>query len=208
MADIVGGILAGGLGRRMGGADKALLALAGRPLIGHVIECLHPQCGSLAINANGDPARFSAFGLPVIPDDVPDRPGPLAGILALLDHAAAAGGTGVLTVAADMPFLPGDLLARLREARDREGAHIARASSGDNDHHVVALWPVALRGELQLALAGGVRRMSDVLGRHRVARVVWPTEPVDPFFNLNTPADLAAAEAILARGMPVRSRDP
>lgn len=197
MNDCMGVILAGGLARRMGGGDKPLVEIAGRPILQHVIDRLKPQCGLLAINANGDPARFSAFGLPVICDSVEGFAGPLAGVLAGMEFGAAKGAAHVLSAPGDTPFLPADLLSRLQGARMRTGATIAVAASNGRTHHAVALWPVALRDDLRRALvADDERRVSAFIGRHANVTVDWPIEPCDPFFNVNRPEDLARAEVI------------
>lgn len=197
MNDCIGVILAGGLARRMGGGDKPLVEIAGRPILQHVIDRLKLQCGRLAINANGDPARFSAFGMPVICDSVEGFAGPLAGILAGMDFGAAKGAAHVLSAPGDTPFLPADLLSRLQAARTRTGATIAVAASNGRTHHAVALWPVALRDDLRRALvAEDERRVSAFIGRYANTVVDWPIEPYDPFFNVNQPEDLARAEAI------------
>ena len=199
-ADVLGAILAGGLARRMGGGDKTLLRLGDRTILAHVAGRLRGQCGHLVVNANGDPSRFAAHGLPVIADDVPGCPGPLAGILAALDHAARRhpGVPYVLTVAADTPFVPGDLVARLAACRESEGADLACAASAGRRHPVVGLWPVSLRGALRRALTDeGERKVDRFAGRYRRAVATWPHEPVDPFFNANDPADLEAAERLL-----------
>jgi molybdopterin-guanine dinucleotide biosynthesis protein A len=193
-------ILDGGHARRMGGADKGLVALAGRPMLSYVIERLRPQCARLALSANGDPARFSAFDLPVVPDDPPDFSGPLAGVVAGLDYCGreAPSLTQMVSLAADTPFAPRDFVARLREARRSAGAEVAVATSGGRTHHVAALWPVGLYGELRRALLDeGLRKVESVLTRYRVATVEWPITPFDPFFNVNAPGDLARAEALL-----------
>ena len=196
----IGLILAGGLARRMGGGDKALKPLAGRPILAHVIERLRGQCGDLLINANGDPARLAVFGLPVIADTIPDFAGPLAGVLAGLDwiagHRPQAG--WLLSVAADTPFIPDDLAARLHHARAAAGTPLACAASGGQSHHATGLWPVALREELRRDLAAGERRLGRWTQGHGVAVAEWPAEPVDPFFNVNTPDDLAEAERLAA----------
>ena len=197
---ILGLILAGGLSRRMGGGDKALLPLAGKPMFAHVAARLEPQCASLVLNANGDASRFAAFGLPVVADDPPDFSGPLAGVLAGLElcDASAPHLAHVASVAADTPFVPLDFVARLAEAVDG-GADIAVAASGGRTHPVAALWPVALAGEMRQALVGeGLRKVEGFMTRYRVATVEWPARPIDPFFNVNTPEDLAWAEAMLA----------
>ena len=197
-ADILGVVLAGGLARRMGGGDKPLLPLAGRPILSHLLDRLAPQVAALALNANGDPGRFAAAapGLPVLPDPVPGHPGPLAGILAGLDHAAARGFPAVLTVPGDSPFIPDDLAARLDAARRAADAPVAHAASG-RLHPPVALWATALRDDLRAALAAGEGRVAAWAARHRAATARWPAVPRDPFLNLNTPEDLAAAEALL-----------
>jgi molybdopterin-guanine dinucleotide biosynthesis protein A len=198
---VLGLILAGGLSRRMGGGDKPLRMLAGRTLLERVAERLGPQCaGGLALSANGDPARFrAAFSGPVLPDTVPDHPGPLAGILAGLEAAGEAGLTHIVSVPGDAPFLPEDFVARLVAVAAAEGQPIALAASGERRHFTSALWPVALREDLRGWLASGERRVGGFIERHGAAVVSWPVEPVDPFLNLNAPEDLAAAEALLAR---------
>lgn len=197
MTTCIGVILAGGLARRMGGGDKPLVEIAGRPILAHVIERLAPQCGLLAINANGDPARFARFGLPVVADGVEGFAGPLAGVLAGMDFGAAEGAAHVLTAPGDTPFLPADLLSRLQEARMRTGAEIAVAASQKRAHHAVALWPVGLRADLRRALVEeDERKVSAFIARFSNVTVDWPAEPYDPFFNVNTPEDLARAEAI------------
>ena len=196
----LGLILAGGRGRRMGDADKALIRLAGRPLIAHVLAALKPQCAALVINANGDADRFRPYGLPIVADDPQDFAGPLAGVLAGLEFARAAMPkiADVLTLAVDTPFAPRDLAARLQAARKATGAPIAVAASGGKRHHVVALWPVALAERLRRALtAEGVRKVEVFAERFGVAVATWDDEPFDPFFNINTPDDLARAEAQL-----------
>ena len=194
-----GVILAGGLARRMGGGDKGARMLAGHSLTAHVVARLAPQVAGLAINANGDPARFGTTGLPVLADPLPGHPGPLAGVLAAMIWAGARASPGVVTVAGDTPFLPRDLVARL--ARSWTGGIVMAASpnraGAARDHPTVALWPVALAADLRAFLTQGGRRMRDWTGRHGAVRVVWPAEPVDPFFNINTPEDLAHAHAML-----------
>ena len=199
MNDCCGIILAGGLARRMGGADKALLELGGTPILARLIARLAPQCAALALNANGDPARFAAFGAPVVADDVPGFAGPLAGVLAGMDHFARVAPTAhyVLSVPADTPFVPRDLVARLGAAREKAGAQIAVAASGERDHHAIALWPIALRGALRAALVDEeLRKVSGFIARYESVVVDWPTTPYDPFFNVNKPEDLAQAEAV------------
>ncbi|WP_292527990.1 molybdenum cofactor guanylyltransferase MobA [Methylocystis sp.] len=193
----IGVILAGGLARRMGGGDKPLVKISGKPILEHVIDRLKPQCAALAINANGDPARFARFGLPVVADSVEGFAGPLAGVLAGMDFAAARGAADVLSAPGDTPFLPADLLSRLQAARKRAGASIAVAASNARTHHAVALWPVALRDELRRALMEeGERRVSAFIAHFANVIVEWPVEPYDPFFNVNRPEDMASAVAI------------
>ena len=198
----LGVILAGGLARRMGGGDKPLRALGGRPLLAHVAERLRPQVAALVVNANGNPARFAAFGLPVVADGVPDHPGPLAGILAALDHAAAAhpGLDWVASVPGDSPFIPTDLVARLHAARQAAGVPLACARSGGWSHPPIGLWPVALRAELRTALLAGERKIDRWTARFGCAAAEWDGGPPDPFFNANTPDELAEAEAMLRPG--------
>ena len=200
----LGVILAGGLARRMGGGDKTMRAIAGRPILDHVIERLAPQCASLILNANGDPARFDAWGLPVVPDDVPDFAGPLAGVLAALDWTALHHPAieWVVSVAGDCPFLPRDLVARMQTERTAMQAELAVAASGDQSHPVVGLWKVSLRDALRHALVvEECRKIDRWTARYSLVTTRWPVTPVDPFFNANTPDDVAEAEA-LARLAP------
>jgi molybdopterin-guanine dinucleotide biosynthesis protein A len=199
MQKCVGILLAGGLARRMGGGDKPLLKIGGRAIIAHAIERLAPQCASLAINANGDPARFSAFGLPILSDSVEGFAGPLAGVLAGMDYVCAARpeAADIVSAPADTPFLPEDLVAKLYQARQSAGAQIAVAESGGRVHHAVALWPTSLRDELRRALVEeGVRKVSAFIARYPNVTVQWPAEPYDPFFNVNRPEDVERAMAI------------
>jgi molybdopterin-guanine dinucleotide biosynthesis protein A len=191
----LGLILAGGLGRRMGGVDKTLLPLGGEPLLSRIAARLRPQCpAGLALSANGDPARFpTMFEGPVLPDSVPGRPGPLAGILAGLDYGVGLPGvTHVLSVPGDAPFLPADLAARL--AASLGSGPVAVAASGGREHYTAALWSVTLRDDLRAWLAAGERRVGGFIARHGANVVEWPVEPVDPFLNLNAPEDVARAE--------------
>jgi len=195
-------LLAGGLARRMGGGDKPMRAIGGRTILDRVIARLKPQCSDLILNANGDPARFAAFGLPVVPDSVADFPGPLAGILAGLDWVAAnrPDAAWMLSAAGDCPFLPRDLVARLTAARATEGAELGVAASGGQSHPVIGLWKVALREELRHALTvEDIRRIDRFTARYPLATVSWPITPVDPFFNANTAEDLAEAERLAAQ---------
>ncbi|MTV15499.1 MULTISPECIES: molybdenum cofactor guanylyltransferase MobA [Bradyrhizobium] len=198
---VPGVLLAGGLARRMGGGDKPMRKIAGRTILQRVIDRLAPQCSGLIINANGDPARFAAFGLPVVADDVADYPGPLAGILAALDWVAAnrPDAQWLLSAAGDCPFLPRDLVARLAQARAAGNAELAVASSGGQKHPVIGLWSVRLRNELRQALVvEEVRKIDRWTARYPLATVEWPTEPLDPFFNANTVEDIAEADRLAA----------
>ena len=199
---ILGLVLAGGLARRMGGGDKARIRIGGKTILERVLARLTPQCARVILNANGDPARFADAGLPVVADSVPDFPGPLAGILAGLDWAAAhAPDVGdMVSVPGDCPFLPDDLVERLAAARQAAGAPLACARSGEWRHPTVALWRVALRDDLRKAVAEeGLRKIESWTARHGVAIADWPDRPFDPFFNVNTPEDVAAAERVAAQ---------
>jgi molybdopterin-guanine dinucleotide biosynthesis protein A len=209
MTDSVAGVLmAGGQSRRMGGGDKCLRPLAGRPILAQVIDRVRPQVGPLVLNANGDPARFAAFGLPVAADAVGDFAGPLAGVLTGLEWAAEqvpAGespGAWLASFATDAPFLPEDLVVRLLAAAAAEGADMACASSQGRDHPVFGLWPLRLRHDLRRAMvADGVRKVDVWTARFKLARVDFSlvrtrAGPLDPFFNANRPEDLAEAERL------------
>lgn len=194
-------ILAGGLGRRMGGGDKPMREIGGRTILDHVIERLEPQCDGLLLNANGDPERFARFGLSVVADTVAGYPGPLAGILAALEWMAQnrPDVEWLLSAAGDCPFLPRDLVARLQQARLAKGADLVVAASGAQTHPVIGLWKVALRDELRSALVEeNLRKIDRWTARYRLATVSWPSEPVDPFFNANTVDDLHEAERLAA----------
>ncbi len=195
----VGVILAGGLARRMGGGDKPMRTIGGRTILDHVISRFKPRCGALLLNANGDPGRFSSVGLPVIADSVPDYPGPLAGILSSLDWVAdnRPNVEWVVSTAGDCPFLPRDLVRRFHAARISEDAQLAVAMSDGRTHPVVGLWRVDLREELRHAMVTEeLRKIDRWTARYRTATVVWPTEPIDPFFNANTIEDLAQGEQL------------
>jgi molybdopterin-guanine dinucleotide biosynthesis protein A len=195
-------VLAGGLARRMGGGDKARIKIGGASILQRALACLTPQCSRIIINANGDPARFADTGLPVIADSVPDFAGPLAGILAGLDWAAAHTPNieWLVSVPGDCPFLPKDLVARLYEVRATSNVPLACARSGEWRHPVVGLWPVALREDLRHALIGeNLHKIELWTARHGIAIAEWTAVPFDPFFNVNTPKDAAQAEAIAAK---------
>ncbi|MCZ7658086.1 MAG: molybdenum cofactor guanylyltransferase MobA [Xanthobacteraceae bacterium] len=195
-------VLAGGLARRMGGGDKALIRIGGETILARALARLRPQTVGIVLNANGDPARFAGFGLPVVADSVPDFAGPLAGILAGLDWVAAHAPRvdWMVSVPGDCPFLPRDVVTRLHEARMRAGTPLACAHSGDWRHPVVGLWPLRLREDLRRALVEeDLRKIEVWTGRHGIALADWPTDPVDPFFNVNTPEDVATATRLAAR---------
>jgi molybdopterin-guanine dinucleotide biosynthesis protein A len=196
-----GVLLAGGLARRMGGGDKPMRTIGGRTILERVIARLKPQCDGIILNANGDPGRFATFGLTVVADNVPDFPGPLAGILAALDWVAANRPEveWVFSAAADCPFLPRDLVMRLHQGRAAETAQLAVAASGGQSHPVIGLWHVGLREELHRALVkDDIRKIDRWTACYRLATVSWPTEPLDPFFNANTVEDIAEAERLAA----------
>lgn len=207
---VAGVILAGGLARRMGGGDKALLEVAGQPLLAHVIERLAPQVDELVLNANGDPARFARFGLPVVPDTVEGFAGPLAGVLAGMRWAAGRGHEHVVSAAGDTPFFPADLVRRLWAAKGEQP--IAMAATDDperglSEHPTFALWPVGLADDLEKALTEGhMRKVIVWTSRHGCARAVFDGAEF-PFFNVNTPDDLAEA-ARIAAGEPARMGGP
>jgi molybdopterin-guanine dinucleotide biosynthesis protein A len=198
----LGVLLAGGLARRMGGGDKPLRTIAGRTILERVAARFAPQCDGLILNANGDPTRFAALGLPVIPDRVPDFAGPLAGILAALEWAAEhrPDVADVASIAADTPFVPHDFVSRLHAAREAAGTPLACAESGGRTHPVNGLWSVGLKDDLRNALVvEDLRKIDRWTARHGIAYAAWPIEPYDPFFNANTPEDLAEAEEIVRR---------
>jgi molybdopterin-guanine dinucleotide biosynthesis protein A len=196
----IGAILAGGLARRLGGGDKALRTVGDRTVLAWLIDRLAPQVARLILNANADPGRFGALGLPVVADSLPDFQGPLAGVLAALDWSAgsAPGIEWVVTVPGDTPFIPHDLVTRLHAGRQRSNAIMACAASQDRAHPVIGLWPVSVRDDMRSALTEhGVRRIDGFMQRYACAVVDWPAAPVDPFFNVNTPDDLAEANRLV-----------
>ncbi len=198
MSRPLGVILAGGLARRMGGGDKGRLSIGGKTLLDHVRARLAGQVDAMALNANGDPLRFADLGLPVIADSIPDYAGPLAGVLAGLDWAAAEGAETIVTVAADTPFFPETLVADLQAAAAAAGAPIALATTPDPErgrvrHPTFGLWPVALRDDLRRALEGGLRKVVLWTEPHGATEAVFDTAAGNPFFNVNTPEDLETA---------------
>ncbi len=201
----LGVILAGGLATRMGGGDKGLLLLEGKTLMSRVIDRLEPQVAGMAINANGNAARFSEFGIPVLPDSVDGFAGPLAGVLAGLDWAATKGADHIITAAADTPFFPADLVPRLLMASEDAELAIALAASPHPTRGLLrqptfGLWPVALREDLRTALQDGVRKVVQWTDRHGAALAPFSADGFDPFFNVNTPEDMKTAQSLLSGG--------
>ncbi len=197
----VGAILAGGLARRMGGGDKPLRAIGGRPSLARIVERLAPQTVRVILNANDDPKRFSSFRLPVVADSLPGHPGPLAGVLAALDWTATTipAVDWVVTAPGDAPFVPRDLVARLHAARLSSDTMFACAASQGRTHPVIALWPVAIRDKLRRAVVEqGIHKIDLFTQRDGCAAADWPAGPVDPFFNVNTPEDLLEADRLVA----------
>ncbi|WP_374303849.1 molybdenum cofactor guanylyltransferase MobA [Ferrovibrio sp.] len=202
MAVILGVVLAGGLARRMGGGDKSLQMLAGRPILDRILERFRPQVDGVILNANGDAARFARWNLPVAGDAIPDYAGPLAGVLAGLAWAKQnrPDVSDIVTVPGDGPFLPRDLVARMVAARDKAGADLACAVSAGQAYPVVGLWPVRLHDDLRRAMVDeDIRKVDRWTARHKLVQVEFAAQPVDPFFNANTPDDIAEAERLLAQ---------
>lgn len=199
---VVGVLLAGGLARRMGGGDKCLRLLAGRPLLDHMIDVTRPQVDTLILNANGDPDRFGKYGLPVVADVIDGYAGPLAGVLTGLDWAAnhAPDARWVASFATDAPFLPSDLVARMLDAVTAERAEMACAFSGGRAHPVFGLWPLGLADELRAAMRDeDMRKIDRWTARYRLAQVPFDDDSGrDPFFNVNRPENLEQAERYLA----------
>ncbi len=195
MKQPLGVILAGGLATRMGGGDKGLLPLGQGTILSHVIARLEPQVASLALNANGDAARFASLGLPVIPDSIAGFAGPLSGVLAGLDWAADQGATHIVTAAADTPFFPCDLAPQLMLAAEQAGTDIALACTPDGRQPTFGLWPTALRNDLRQSLRDGLRKVVVWTDKHGAATARFPDEAA--FFNVNTPQDLTKAESML-----------
>ncbi|MDA7946871.1 MAG: molybdenum cofactor guanylyltransferase MobA [Hyphomicrobiaceae bacterium] len=206
---VVGVLLAGGQARRMGGGDKCMLELAGKPLLEHVIERLEPQTDTLVLNANDDPARFAAFGRPVVADPVDGFAGPLAGVLAGFVWARenVPQARWIVTAATDTPFFPLDLVSCFMSATDGSYPAIALAASRGRIHPVFGLWPTALADDLHQAVMGGTRKVLDWTDRHTTVTAEFSDTHIggsdlDPFFNANRPEDLAHAEALLAEDVP------
>ncbi len=200
MKQPLGVILAGGQATRMGGGDKGLLMLGGQTVLDHVIERLAPQVAAMALNANGDAARFAHLNLPVLADSIEGFAGPLAGVLAGLDWAASQGADAIVTAAADTPYFPADLVPQLLLAGEGMEHPLVLAATpdarrGSARHPTFGLWPVALRDDLRRALAGGLRKVVMWTETHGGREALFPHEQA--FFNINTPDDLIAAEAML-----------
>ena len=210
MSKPLGVILAGGLATRMGGGDKGLLQIGGQSLLSRVCDRLAPQVSGLALNANGDAARFADLGLPVVADSIDGFAGPLAGVLAGLDWAAEQGADAIVTAAADTPFFPTDLVARLIAASEGQDQPLVLATTprtGDelksggrskvNRHPTFGLWPVGLRDDLRAALNDGSRKVVLWTDQHAGREALFEASPFDPFFNVNTPADPPRAQALM-----------
>lgn len=203
ISDTVGVLLAGGLARRMGGGDKPLRTLGGHPILDYVVARARTQVADLLLNVNGDAARFASYGLPMAGDVIDGYAGPLAGILTGMEWARDRHPEArwIASFATDAPFIPADLVPRLRAAIDAEGADIACAMSGARTHPVFAVWPVALADELRAAMVDeDMRKIDAWSARYKTVEVDFPTLPYDPFFNINKPDNLAEAEALIADG--------
>ncbi len=201
MKQPLGVILAGGQATRMGGGDKGRLSLGGKTILQHVIDRLEPQVGGMALNANGDPSRFSDLDMPVIQDSLAEFPGPLAGVLAGLDWAAEQGAEAIVTAAADTPFFPCDLVPRLLLASEAGPHQLALAASSEPGGKLwrqptFGLWPVALRDDLRAALQSGLRKVVIWTDKHDAGQATFVQSGIDPFFNVNTPEDLQEARRI------------
>jgi molybdopterin-guanine dinucleotide biosynthesis protein A len=207
-APVVGILLAGGKSSRMGGGDKCMRLLGGRPILAHIIERLKPQVADMIVNANGDIGRFARFGLKVIEDSVAGHAGPLAGVLSGLEWIKKNRPDIVYgaTVATDTPFFSTDLVQRLLDVQgDRPSLAVARSAEGM--HPVIGLWPVALADEIEDSLKRDMRKVGDFTGRHGAVEVPFPPlkiggAEIDPFFNINWPEDLAQAEALMSEHAP------
>lgn len=205
MADVAGMIMAGGMSRRMGGGDKSLRHLGGKPILDHILERARPQVGPMLLNANGDPSRFAHYGLPVRPDVIEGFAGPLAGILTGLEWAVDCQPECVwlASFACDAPFLPRDLVAKMLQAVEEEDGQLACARSRGRAHPVFGLWPVSMLEDLRRAVIDEeIRKVDRWTSRYQLIEVDFPdfeapSGPADPFFNTNRPEDLEAAEAYL-----------
>ncbi len=189
-------ILAGGLATRMGGGDKGMRKLGDGTILGHVIHRLSSQVSHIALNANGDATRFNDLSLPILPDTITGFAGPLAGVLAGLEWAADQGADTIVTVAADTPFFPTDLVARLQDAAKGMTHPLVLATTSDGRQPTFGLWPTALRDDLRAALNDGLRKVVLWTDRHHGREALFD-DPGEPFFNVNTPQDLIKAQAML-----------
>ncbi len=201
-ARIAAVVLAGGQSSRMGGGDKCLLPLGEQPMLARVISRISPQVEAVVLSANGDPARFAPFGLPVLPDSIAGFAGPLAGVLAGMDWAAAQGHSHIVSVAADSPFFPPRLVTGLRFACEAAGqsmamVHSPRPDGGFFRQPTFALYDVADRENLRAALQAGLRKVIQWVEPLGCASIVFHGFGDDPFFNINTPADMARAEGLI-----------
>ena len=193
---ILGAIIAGGHSIRMGGREKSFLDLAGATLLERTLSRLRFQVDDVVINANGDASRFAATGVTVVEDILTDVGTPLAGLHAVLCYGAAKGFDAVVTVPSDAPFLPLDLIQRLLESGEVTGAAIAR--SAGQDHYLTGIWTTAMAQSLgRLIQSEGMKRVQDFVVKAQAEKVVWAAVPHDPFFNINTPDDLAVAEMMV-----------
>ncbi|WP_183794810.1 molybdenum cofactor guanylyltransferase MobA [Allorhizobium borbori] len=198
---VLGVVLAGGLASRLGGVDKASVGFGAGTLLDAVLARFAPQVEALVVNANGDASRFARYALPVVPDDIGGHPGPLAGILSAMDHGAKNGFSHVASVPVDTPFLPGNLVARLKDTAARGGAPIIFAASSAEDGRllrqpVFGLWPVSLREDLRSSLSTGLSKIVLWADRHGSESVPFPSTDIDPFFNVNSAADLDEAQKL------------
>ena len=197
----------GGLSRRMGGEPKALMPLAGRPMISHVIDRIRPHVDACILNVNGLESAFAQFGLPLVADDFGDHAGPLAGLLSGMRWAEkhCAGARWLATVPCDTPFLPEHYISALAEAADEDAAAIVIAASGGRGHFACGLWPIAHKDALAAYLESGERRTQSWIERNPNRSVTFAfiddgRNGFDPFFNVNTPEDLAKAEDFIRAG--------
>jgi len=199
-SDVIGVILAGGRGRRMGGVDKCFVELAGESLLTRTVARFGPQVSRLVLSANGDPGRFAGFNLPVVADPIPDFAGPLAGLLAAMEWSAeyVPAARWIASTSVDTPFLPLDLVAKLKSAQDANRIDLVCAWSNGQIHPVCGLWRVDLAADLRHALLDeDLHKVDAWAERHRMATVDFPADPIDPFFNINRAEDLAKAAALL-----------
>lgn len=202
---VIGVILAGGLARRMGGQDKGLLQLGGKPILEHVIKRLEPQVDAVILNSNSSDATVTAYGLPIVPDIIPDRAGPLAGVLSGMEWVRAnrPAARWIVTAAVDTPFFPMNLVSALLRSIAEQNAELACAASNDRHHPVFGMWPVRLTAELRHAVTHeGIRKVDAWTSRYRLATADFTKPGYDPFFNVNRPEDLEKAGKLAAEARP------